>query len=98
MTRASRVQWHSMLSAVLPPHDMAAMRQNMAADGWFHIVTWLATLGGVALLWKALRGPGPLPSGRALALGLNGLRAATPSPPSCPGCRTGAARTSRSRY
>jgi uncharacterized membrane protein len=59
-------QWHGMLSAVLPPHDMAAMKQNMAADGWFHIATWLVTLGGVAALWRALRGPGPLPSGRAL--------------------------------
>jgi len=60
-------QWHSMLSAVLPPQDMAAMKKNMAADGWFHLATWLVTLGGVAVLWQALRGPGPLPSGRALA-------------------------------
>ena len=58
-------QWHNMLSAVLPPHDMAAMKQGMAADGWFHIATWLATLGGIAALWSALRGPGPLPSTRA---------------------------------
>lgn len=61
------LQWHNMLSAVLPPHDMEAMRRNMAADGWFHMAMWLATLGGVAVLWTALRGPGPLPSGRALA-------------------------------
>jgi uncharacterized membrane protein len=58
-------QWHNMLSAVVPPHDMAAMKRNMAADGWFHLATWLVTLGGVAALWSALRGPGPLPSTRA---------------------------------
>jgi len=58
-------QWHNMLSAVLPPHDMAAMKRGMAADGWFHIATWLVTLGGIAALWSALRGPGPLPSTRA---------------------------------
>ena len=59
-------QWHSMLSAVLPPHDMQAMRTSMAADGWFHAVTWLATLAGVLTLWTALRGPGPVPPARAL--------------------------------
>ena len=56
-----------MLSARIPPHDMEAMRIGMAADGWFHLVTWLVTLAGVIVLWGALRGPGPLPRGRALA-------------------------------
>lgn len=60
-------QWHNMLSAVLPPHDMAAMKTGMMADGLFHLATWLVTLAGVAVLWSALRGPGALPSGRALA-------------------------------
>ena len=60
-------QWHNMLSAVLPPHDMAAMKQGMAADGWFHVVTWMVTFAGVMALWTALRGPGPLPSTRAFA-------------------------------
>jgi uncharacterized membrane protein len=58
-------QWHNMLSAVLPPHDMAAMKQGMAADGWFHVATWLVTFAGVMTLWSGLRGPGPLPSTRA---------------------------------
>jgi uncharacterized membrane protein len=61
------LQWHNMLSAVVPPHDMMAMKRNMAADGWFHMATWLVTLGGVAALWSGLRGPGPLPSTRAFA-------------------------------
>jgi uncharacterized membrane protein len=46
-------QWHSMGSAVVPPHTMEAMRLNMMWDGWFHAATWLITLIGVFLLWGA---------------------------------------------
>lgn len=60
------LQWHQMLSAVLPPESMEAMRQNMAADGLFHLATWLLTLAGVFALWSAVRGPGPLPRTRTL--------------------------------
>jgi uncharacterized membrane protein len=51
------LQLHNMLSARIPPDSMAAMRTNMTADGLFHLVTWLATLIGVALLWRALAQP-----------------------------------------
>lgn len=40
---------------------------RIAADGWFQLAAWLVTLGGVIVLWSALRGPGPLPRGRSLA-------------------------------
>ena len=33
--------------------------------GFFYFVAWALTLGGVLLLWSAVRGPGPLPSGRS---------------------------------
>jgi uncharacterized membrane protein len=33
-------------------------------SGFFYFVVWALTLGGVLLLWSAVRGPGPLPSGR----------------------------------
>ena len=59
-------QWHQMLSATLPPDTMQAMRQNMAADGWFHLATWLITLAGVFVLWRGIRGAGRLPSTRSL--------------------------------
>jgi uncharacterized membrane protein len=59
-------QWHQMLSAVVPPESMAAMRRNMAADGWFHAAVWIVTLAGVMVLWRAVRGPGALPSTRGL--------------------------------
>ena len=32
--------------------------------GMFYIFVWALTLGGVLTLWSAMRGPGPLPSGR----------------------------------
>jgi uncharacterized membrane protein len=60
-------QWHQMLSAAVPPETMEAMKRNMAADGWFHLATWLVTLAGVAVLWSAVRGPGRLPSTRSMA-------------------------------
>jgi uncharacterized membrane protein len=48
-------QWHTMGSSVLPPHSMAAMRQNMTWDGWFHAAAWIATVVGVAMLWRSGR-------------------------------------------
>jgi uncharacterized membrane protein len=48
------MQVHAMLSAKVPLTTMANMKTNMTADGYFHAVTWLATLVGIALLWKAL--------------------------------------------
>ena len=35
-----------------------------AIAGLFYMVAWAVTVAGVYLLWAALRGPGPLPSGR----------------------------------
>jgi uncharacterized membrane protein len=55
------LQWHNMLSGVLPPESMEAMRRNMAADGMFHAMTWLATLAGVFALWSAFTHGGVLP-------------------------------------
>jgi uncharacterized membrane protein len=46
-------QWHHMLSSVVPPTDMAAMRVNMRADGLFHIATWVVTVLGVWMMWQA---------------------------------------------
>ncbi|HKU46212.1 MAG TPA: DUF2243 domain-containing protein [Burkholderiales bacterium] len=69
--------WHQMLSAVTPPVTVEAMKLNMAADGWFHIATWLATFAGALVLWGAAQRAGPLPSTRAffgyLLLGWGGF-------------------------
>lgn len=32
--------------------------------GFLYLAAWAITVGGVVLLWTAVRGPGPLPSGR----------------------------------
>jgi uncharacterized membrane protein len=50
-------QWHNMLSSRLPPTDLVAMKVNMFWDGLFHAFTWLVTVVGVALLWRAGRRP-----------------------------------------
>jgi uncharacterized membrane protein len=47
------LQWHNMLSSVVPPTDLVAMKYNMIWDGLFHAFTWLMTTVGVALLWRA---------------------------------------------
>jgi uncharacterized membrane protein len=54
-------QWHNMGSAVLPPHTMEAMKQNMAWDGWFHVATLLLTLVGVYRLLGEARAGVQLP-------------------------------------
>lgn len=33
--------------------------------GFAYLAVWVITVSGVLLLWTAVRGPGPLPSGRA---------------------------------
>jgi uncharacterized membrane protein len=63
------LQWHAMLSARVPLDSMAAMQDNMRADGLFHGAMWVATVLGVALLWSALsrRDAAARPSGKAFA-------------------------------
>lgn len=46
-------QWHQMLSSAVPPVTMDAMRTNMAADGWFHLVMLAVTVVGVYGLFGA---------------------------------------------
>ncbi len=47
------LQWHNMLSSVVPPLDAVALKYNMVWDGLFHGFTWVMTAMGVALLWRA---------------------------------------------
>jgi len=60
-------QTHAMLSAKIPLDSMTSMKTNMTADGLFHAFTWLATIVGIRLLWKALHRHADLrPSGAGL--------------------------------
>jgi uncharacterized membrane protein len=59
------VHWHNMGSAKLAPVTLAALRDNMRWDGFFHAAVWLVTVVGVyQLLTDAWRGVA-LPTPRA---------------------------------
>jgi uncharacterized membrane protein len=47
------LQWHHMLSSVRPPTTVTQMKANMVWDGFFDAATWILTLLGVFLLWRA---------------------------------------------
>ena len=51
------LQWHHMVSSVefFSPETVPGLRTNTLADGLFHAVTYIFTVLGVALLWRALR-------------------------------------------
>ena len=48
------LQWHHMLtSAGYPPISVANLHLNTLADGLFHAATYLFTLIGLTVLWRA---------------------------------------------
>jgi uncharacterized membrane protein len=50
------LQWHHLLSSDYPVDTVNGLRMNTLADGMFHVVTWLAVLAGLALLYARLTG------------------------------------------
>jgi uncharacterized membrane protein len=60
------LQWHNMLSSVVPPLGLVTMKYNMVWDGLFHAVTWLAVALGIGLLFRAGRRTDAAWSGRLL--------------------------------
>ncbi len=59
-------QIHNMLSARISTDTLVGAKVNMVWDGMFHTVVWAATAIGIALLWRAIKRPGVLLSGKAL--------------------------------
>jgi uncharacterized membrane protein len=49
------LQWHNMLSSIVPPTDLVDMKYNMVWDGFFHALTWTTCLVGVVMLFHAGR-------------------------------------------
>jgi uncharacterized membrane protein len=47
------LQWHNMLSSRVAPVDLVRMKYNMVWDGLFHAFTWITTVIGLSLLWRA---------------------------------------------
>jgi len=66
------LQWHNMLSSKLPPTNLVAMKVNMVWDGLFHALTWVVTVVGVALLFRAGKRPDVPWSARVLVGGMAG--------------------------
>ena len=56
------LQWHNLLSTVLPPTTLNAMHTNMLWDGLFHASVWIATLVGIILIWTGAQRTAELPS------------------------------------
>jgi uncharacterized membrane protein len=64
------LQWHNMLSSVVPPTDLVSMKLNMLWDGVFHALTWLTTAAGLWRLWLTVQRQDVLLSSPALVAAL----------------------------
>lgn len=61
------LQWHHMLtSAGYPPDTVGALQVNTLADGLFHAGTWIISIIGLGMLWRATVGVRYRPSGQVL--------------------------------
>jgi uncharacterized membrane protein len=61
------LQWHHMLTAEYPPNSVGNLQLNTLADGLFHAGTWMISLIGLVMLYRATVGRQYRPSGRVLA-------------------------------
>ena len=64
------LQWHNMMSSVVPPIDLVSIKLNMLWDGVFHSLTWLTTAIGLWRLWVTVQRPDIILSSPALIAGL----------------------------
>lgn len=48
------LQWHHMLSVPYPPTSVDNLEINTLWDGLFHAATYLFTVAGLFLLWRAI--------------------------------------------
>ena len=60
------LQWHHMVSDHADPTIAGDLALNVMADGLFHAATYLFTILGIALLWRAWQRPTAARSGRGL--------------------------------
>ncbi len=60
------LQWHHMLTATSPPTSVGSLELNTLWDGLFHTMTYVFTIAGVLLLWRAARTEDTLPPARTL--------------------------------
>ena len=60
------LQWHHMLTAHPDPAVAGDLELNVLVDGLFHVATYLLTVAGLALLWRAWRRADRRPAARVL--------------------------------
>lgn len=48
------LQWHHMVSAIVPMTTLAGLEANTRADGVFNLSMWIATVVGFGLLWRSV--------------------------------------------
>ncbi|MDO8462287.1 MAG: DUF2243 domain-containing protein [Deltaproteobacteria bacterium] len=47
------LQWHHMLSTLIPADNLVNIKVNMFWDGIFHAAVWIMTAMGLVFLWHA---------------------------------------------
>ncbi|MBW4683054.1 MAG: DUF2243 domain-containing protein [Microcoleus vaginatus WJT46-NPBG5] len=47
------LQWHQMLTSVMPPTSLSNVKENMVWDGFFHAGVYIINSVGIWLLWRA---------------------------------------------
>ncbi|HEY9891981.1 MAG TPA: DUF2243 domain-containing protein [Candidatus Sericytochromatia bacterium] len=47
------LQWHHMITSIRPATNLSNLEINTLGDGLFHLGTWLMTVTGGVLLWRA---------------------------------------------
>lgn len=60
------LQWHHMVSSHADPSIAGDLEFNVMMDGLFHAATYVFTVLGIVLLWRARRNPAVPKSGRTL--------------------------------
>lgn len=61
--------WHHLIctTETCRPETVETLKLQNTQDGFFHLATWLLTLAGVGMLFRAARASGDAWKGRALA-------------------------------
>lgn len=60
------LQWHAMISDVLPPLNLVSSKVNMFWDGIFHLYSWAAAVVGMTIVLREI--PKAAPDARARAV------------------------------
>lgn len=51
------LQWHHMFTSVETSRTVRGLELNTLGDGLFHLLDWVLTLSGIALLWRVVQNP-----------------------------------------